>query len=86
MRKKEIDPIPESFDSLEEAGEFWDEHDTSDYPNMTQAIVASTQLRKRYYEVEVDMELGKALRNKARKRGMTPGDLASEVLRQQLAA
>jgi CopG antitoxin of type II toxin-antitoxin system len=31
-RPKAIDPIPEEFGSYEEAAEFWDTHDTSDYP------------------------------------------------------
>ena len=28
---KNIDPIPKTFDSIEEAAEFWDTHDTADY-------------------------------------------------------
>lgn len=32
--KKIIDPIPEEFGSYEEAAEFWDTHDTTDYPNV----------------------------------------------------
>ena len=30
MPEKHVDPIPETFGSLEEAGEFWDTHDTLD--------------------------------------------------------
>lgn len=29
--KKERDPIPEQFKSIEEAAEFWDSHDLADY-------------------------------------------------------
>ncbi len=28
----ERDPLPETFDSLEELVEFWETHDTEDYP------------------------------------------------------
>ncbi|BAZ14261.1 hypothetical protein NIES4071_61010 [Calothrix sp. NIES-4071] len=30
-KRKFIEPIPEEFASYEEAGEFWDTHDTTDY-------------------------------------------------------
>ena len=29
--KKQIDPIPEEFDSYEEAAEFWDTHEITDF-------------------------------------------------------
>jgi ankyrin repeat protein len=32
-KTKRIDPIPTEFASYEEAAEFWDTHDTSDYPS-----------------------------------------------------
>lgn len=31
MDKKQIESTPENFDSYEEAAEFWDTHDTTDY-------------------------------------------------------
>ena len=30
-KKNQIEPIPEEFESYEEAAEFWDTHDTTDY-------------------------------------------------------
>ena len=35
MRKEanKVDPIPDEFSSYEEAAEFWDTHDTTDYPD-----------------------------------------------------
>ena len=86
MNEKPIDPIPENFSSLEEAGEFWDTHDTMDYPDAFQTVEAITELRNRYYEVEIDMTVAQALRDEARQRGVTTSDLATELLRQQLAA
>ena len=86
MNEKQIDPIPENFSSLEEAGEFWDTHDTMDYPDAFQTVEATAELRNRYYEVEIDMTVAQALRDKARQRGITTSDLATELLRQQLAA
>jgi len=31
-KPKHIDPIPDEFARYEEAAEFWDTHDTADYP------------------------------------------------------
>ena len=33
-KRKKREEIPESFDSLEEAGEFWDTHSAADYEDL----------------------------------------------------
>jgi len=81
-----IDPIPANFGSLEEAGEFWDTHDTMDYPDAFETVEVNAELRNRFYEVEIDMSVAEALRNKARQNGVSTGDLATEFIRRQLAA
>lgn len=86
MSDEQIDPIPENFRSLEEAGEFWDTHDTMDYPDALQTVEATTELRNRHYELEIEMSVAQALRDQARQRGITASDLATELLRQQLIA
>ena len=42
-RKKPIDPIPEEFASYEEAAEFWDTHDTTDYPDAFRTVVGAVR-------------------------------------------
>jgi hypothetical protein len=37
-RRKQIDPIPDEFRSYEEAGEFWDTHDTTDYSRIFRTV------------------------------------------------
>ncbi len=86
MNEKHIDPIPDTFGSLEEAGEFWDTHDTMDYPDAFQTVEVNAQRRNRYYEVEIDMSVAQALRDKARQQGVTTSDLATKLIRDQLAA
>lgn len=86
MTEKNIDPIPEKFESVEEAGEFWDAHDTTDYLDALQTVEVNTKLRHRYYEVEIDMDVAQELRDKARRQGVTTNDLATEMIRQQLKA
>lgn len=85
MSEKHIDPIPEKFSSLEEAGEFWDTHDTTDYPDAFQTVEVNAELRNRYYEVEIDMNVAQALQDKARQQGISASNLATEMIRRQLS-
>ena len=84
MTKRKIDPIPEEFESYEEAAEFWDNHDTTDYPNAFRTVPAVTTFRARHYEIEIDADVAKALRVRARKKRTTVDRLASDLLRKQL--
>ena len=47
---KRRDPLPDHFNSLEEAGEFWDTHDTTDYPDSFQTVSVEAEFRHRRYE------------------------------------
>ena len=85
-KKKRIDPIPEEFASYEEAAEFWDTHDTTDYPEAFRTVEAVVELKARHYEIEIESDLIKALRSRARRKGVSLSNLASDLLRRQLAA
>lgn len=82
----EIDPIPETFASYEEAAEFWDEHDMTDYPDQFVTVQTHTELRQRHYAVELDEDVVMTLRKLADQKGITVRELASELLREQLLA
>jgi hypothetical protein len=83
-KKKTIDPIPEEFSSYEEAAEFWDSHDTSEYLADSHPVKMAGELRERHFEVEIEPAVAIVLRKEARRRGITPGRLASELLQQRL--
>ena len=85
-KKKRIDPIPEEFESYEKAAEFWDAHDTMDYRDAFRTVKVESELRRRHYEIEIDPDVVKALHEKARHKGVSLSHLASDLLRQQLAA
>jgi hypothetical protein len=85
-KKKRVDPIPEEFPSYEEAAEFWDTHDPEDYPDAFRPVKATVELRRRRYEIEIDEELAKMLQAAARRQKKTVSQLASEILRKELAA
>lgn len=87
MRKqKQIDPIPDEFSSYEEAAEFWDTHDTTDYPDAFRTVEVKSELRQRHYEVEIDSDVVNKLRARAKRKRVSLGNLASDLLRQQLSS
>ena len=85
-RKKPIDPIPDAFSSYEEAAEFWNAHDTTNYPDAFRTVRLTAELRNRRYEIEIDPDVARALRVRARRRRETVGRLASRLLRERLPA
>ena len=83
-KKKQIDPIPEEFSSYEEAAEFWENHDTTDYLDELETVEAEVELKHRRYEVEIDADLMPALTEQAHKRGVAIKSLVSEMIRERL--
>lgn len=83
-KKKHIDPIPDEFASYERAAEFWDTHDTTDYPRAFKTVKVKTELRKRHYEVEVEATLMRELRKRAQEKGIPTKRLVNDLLRRQI--
>jgi hypothetical protein len=82
--KKKADPIPEEFNSYEEAAEFWDTHDTTDYPDQFEVIAVEAKFKGRRYEVEIDEDVIKLLRQRAQKLGVSVSYLTNDMLRRQI--
>jgi predicted HicB family RNase H-like nuclease len=83
-KQKQVDPIPEEFASYEEAAEFWDTHDTTDYLEGFETVAVEAELKRRRYEVEIDEELMKVLTEQAQKRGVAVSQLVSELLKEKI--
>ena len=83
-KQKQIDPLPEEFASYEEAAEFWDAHDTTDYSDTFETVVVEAELKRRRYEVEIDEDLMRALTEQAQKRGIGVNQLVSEMLKEKI--
>lgn len=83
-RKKRIEPIPAGFSSYEEAAEFWDTHDTTQYPGDFRTVRLVGRLRNRHYQIEIEPDVVRGLRTRARQTGVTLGHLANRILRQRL--
>jgi hypothetical protein len=86
MKKKEkkVNPIPDEFASYEEAGEFWDTHDTTDYLEAFVDVDVDVQLRGRRFEIDIDEDVMELLKKEADRTHMRPGQLASQLLKKEL--
>lgn len=85
-KRKQIDPIPAEFTSYEEAAEFWDKHDTTRYPGSFRTVKVVSEFRNRHFEIPIDGDVAIRLQRRARRAGVPPGRLASQILRKELRA
>lgn len=81
---EKLDELPEEFSSYEEAAEFWDTHDTADYWDEFQTVEVKSELRNRYFEIEIEEDVARSLQDRAKQQGVSLERLASELLRQKL--
>ncbi len=83
--KKEHDPIPEHFKSIEEAAEFWDSHDLADYWDLTREAEFDVDIQRRVFLTALEPELAKKLSECARKQGVSTETLINVWLSEKLA-
>ncbi len=83
---KHVDPLPDEFGSLEEAAEFWDTHSITDYEEFLEPVDVEVDIQRRHFQIEVDEESFRALREVARKEQKPVKQVASEILKQRLRA
>jgi hypothetical protein len=65
------DPLPEHFRSLEDAGKFWDTHDSADYEEHFKDVECEVDLKRRVYLVPIESALYRKVRTIARKKGIS---------------
>lgn len=69
--KKRGDPIPKHFQSPEEAGQFWDSHDSADYEKDMADVECEIDIKRRTFLVPLDRDLYRKVQSIARKRGVS---------------
>lgn len=82
---KAIDPLPESFESEEAAGEFWDNHDLTDYEQYLQPTDDTIEITERVFEVQVAEDVFKKLQQQAASLHQPVPKIVDEILRKELA-
>ncbi|MCL0060424.1 BrnA antitoxin family protein [Dehalococcoidia bacterium] len=78
------DQLPEEFSSYEEAGKFWDTHDSTNYLEYMTPVEVDVRLDRRHFEIDVDEEVIKALEERAISEHISASRLANELLRREL--
>jgi hypothetical protein len=69
--KRKREPIPEHFKSVEEAAEFWDAHDLTDYWDLTQEAHFEVDIQRRVFLTALAPALAKKLTVVAHKQGVS---------------
>ncbi|MEW6666603.1 MAG: CopG family antitoxin [Thermodesulfobacteriota bacterium] len=78
------DVLPESFGSVEEAAEFWDEHDSMDYGDMLEEVSFQVDVKRRVHLVPVASNILASLREKARVQGVSTETLVNLLLQEHI--
>lgn len=82
---KTVDPLPDSFESEEAAGDFWDSHSTMDYQQHLEATDDKIKIRERVFEVQVAEDVFKKLRQQAASLHQPVPKIVDDILRKELA-
>jgi len=81
--KKQRDPIPESFASIEEAAEFWDSHSTADYDDLMRDVHFDVDIQRRTFLVPIEGRLAKDITAIAEREGLALETLVNLWLREK---
>lgn len=84
-KDKAIDPLPNSFESEQKAGEFWDAHSTMDYQQHLEATDDTIEINERVFEVQVAEDVFKKLQEQAASLHQPVLKVVDEILRKELA-
>ena len=85
-KRKKRDPLPESFGSAEEAGEFWDTHSGADYEDYMTEVYFEVDLKRRTHDVRVFDEVLREVRKIAHQKGVATETLVNLWLQEKVAA
>ncbi len=79
------DPLPETFATVEEAGEFWDSHSTNDYKEYLEPEADEIEIRQRIFEVPIEADVFQQLQREARSLRESVPQFVDHLLRERLA-
>ena len=82
---KRREPIPQHFQSVAEAAEFWDSHDLTDYWDQTREASFEVDIQRRVFLTALEPKLAKKLTACARKQGVSTETLINVWLTEKIA-
>ena len=74
--------LPESFGSVAEAADFWDDHDSMDYQDQMADAEFTVDIKKRRYLVPIAGGILEAIRARARSQGVSTETLVNLLLKE----
>jgi CopG antitoxin of type II toxin-antitoxin system len=77
------DPLPEHFNSLEAAAEFWDTHDSADYDDYFKEVSVAVDLKPRTHLVAIEGPLYDKVRAIAKKKRVATDKLVNRWLEEK---
>jgi hypothetical protein len=84
MDESKRDPIPEHFESAEEAGEFWDSHSAADYWDDMEEVEMEFDLQKRVFLIPVNDRVYYQVKQRAEKEQRSIEEVVSRLLEREL--
>lgn len=83
-KSRQVDPIPESFASIDEAADFWDTHDFTDYEEYLHEVKDVEINIKRRHRISIAAELIGQLEFTARHQGVSTETLVNMWVKEKL--
>jgi hypothetical protein len=84
-KDKTVDPLPDSFDTEEQAGEFWDAHSTMHYQQYLEPTDDTIEINERVFEVQIAEDVFKKLQQEATSLHESLPTIVDKILRKELA-
>lgn len=86
MRESKVKrkPVPKHFANIDEAADFWDKHDLSDYLDSTKEVNFDVDIQRRVFLTALEPQLAKRLTDIARKQGITTETLINVWLTEKM--
>lgn len=84
--KTKREPVPPHFESIEQAAEFWDSHDLTDYWDLTREARLEAAIQRRVFLTALEPRLAKKLTEVARQQGIATETLVNVWLAEKLQA
>ena len=76
------DDLPDAFQSIAEAGAFWESHDSTDYEDMMEDVNFEVDIKRRVHLVPVAGGILETLRKKAKSQGVSTETLVNVLLQE----
>ena len=83
--KKKIEPIPDEFKNINEASDFWDKHDITDYWDDTKEVKFRASLKKEPKYVALEESIAKKALAVAKEKRVSIETLVNLWLKEKLS-